>query len=141
MSKIKAGDIIRLEKARKFTTGSEEPTLLMQSDPRQVVTANKLACEIFNKDLSQIEAHRGGQVFDCLHSFSKEGCGIDENCNDCIVKDAVVDTLTTGNSNKDVAAVLDIKKNEITVPHEIQLSTKKVGDYATITIHKFKEKR
>ena len=40
------------------------PTLLMQAKPRQVVTANQNAYELFSKDLSEIEGYRGGQVFD-----------------------------------------------------------------------------
>jgi len=66
-----------------FLDNIEAPILLMQPDPREVRTANKQACELFEKDLSQIEGRRGGQVFDCIHSFTEAGCGKDENCEDC----------------------------------------------------------
>jgi dienelactone hydrolase len=42
----------------------------MQPDPRQVRTANKKACDLFEKELTQIEGYRGGQVFDCVHAFT-----------------------------------------------------------------------
>lgn len=39
----------------------DAPILLMQRDPRQVLTANKKARELFGKGLWQIREHRGGQ--------------------------------------------------------------------------------
>ena len=115
----------------------DRPALLMQSNPRQVVTANEKACELFGKALSQIEGHRGGQVFDCIHAFTEAGCGLDENCENCKIKNAVVDTFTTGNSHNSVHTILDIKKQEQNIPYEIQVSTRKVDDFAIITIEKY----
>ena len=51
------------------------PTLLMQAEPRLVVTANKEARSLFHKSLAEIEGKRGGEVFDCIHAFSEKGCG------------------------------------------------------------------
>lgn len=53
----------------------DAPILLMQGNPRQVVSANKRALELFGKALREVENHRGGQVFDCVHSFTEAGCG------------------------------------------------------------------
>ena len=116
------------------------PTLLMQSDPRLVVTGNKSARQLFNKSLAEIEGHRGGQVFDCIHSFSEKGCGLDENCEDCKIKDAVLDTFASGNPHNNVETVLNIKKQEKDVPYAMVVSTEKVGDFALITVVKYDEK-
>ena len=119
------------------------PTLLMQAEPRQVVTANEKALELFHKDLSEIEGHRGGQVFDCIHSFTEKGCGLDENCEDCKIKNAVVDTFATGQSHMNVETVLDIKKieeEEEIVPYAMVISTEKVGDFVLITVVKYERK-
>jgi len=126
-----------MEKHKTSLSQLNHPALLMQSNPRQVVTANEKACELFGKDLSQIEGHRGGQVFDCIHSFTDAGCGLDENCENCKIKNAVVDTITTGNSHNSVHTILDIKKQNQTKQYEIQVSTKKVDDFAIITIEKY----
>jgi len=118
----------------------EAPVLLMQPDPRHVRTANKKACELFKKDLSQIEDHRGGQVFDCIHAFTEAGCGKDDNCEDCKIKNAVVETFTSGKSFDGVSAVLDIKKSNSIMPYALQVSTEKIGDLALIRIDKYEKK-
>ena len=117
------------------------PSLLMQAEPRQVVTANKQARELFHKGLSEIENLRGGQVFDCIHSFTEKGCGLDENCEDCKIKGAVVDTFASGNPHNNVETVLDIKKQDMpTTPYAMIVSTEKVGDFVLITVLKYDEK-
>ena len=130
----------QMENHKAFLNALDCPTLLMQSDPRQVITANKKACELFGKDLAQIEGHRGGQVFDCIHAFTEAGCGLDANCENCKIKNAVVDTFSTGNSNLSVDTILEIKKHNQINPYELQVSTEKIGDYALITIEKYKTK-
>ena len=113
------------------------PTLLMQAEPRLVVTANKRACELFDKDLIEIDGYRGGQVFDCIHSFTEAGCGLDENCEDCKIKNAVVDTFASGQSHTNVQTVLDIKKQEEIAPYAMVISTEKVGEFVLINIIKY----
>jgi len=129
-----------LANSQAFVNSFEFPALLMQTDPRQVVTANQKACEVFSKSLSDIEGYRGGQVFDCIHSFTEKGCGLDPNCEDCKIKNAVVDTFTSGNSYEGIQTILEVKKNNVTSPYTIKLSTKKVGDFALITIGEYKKK-
>ncbi len=126
------------ENPKEFLDTLESPTLLMQAEPRQVVTANNKACELFGKTLAQIEGHRGGQVFDCVHAFTEAGCGLDVNCENCKIKNSVVDTFSTGNSHNSVNTILDIKKHGKINPHEMQVSTEKTGDFALITIEKYK---
>jgi len=129
-----------MENSVILVNSCEPPTLLMQTAPRQVVTANPKACELFNKTLSQIEGHRGGQVFDCIHSFTELGCGLDPNCEDCKIKSAVVDTFSSGNSHEGIQAILDVKKENGVTPYIIQVSTKKTGDFALMIIDKYMKK-
>jgi len=124
-----------------FLDNIEAPILLMQPDPRQVRTANKKACELFEKDLSQIEGRRGGQVFDCIHAFTEAGCGKDVNCEDCKIKNAVVDTFVSEKSFDGISTVLDIKRNNSITPYNLQVSTEKVGDLALIRIDEYEEIR
>ena len=56
-----------------YVNSLESPTLLMQGELRQVVTANKKACELLNKNLEEIDGHSGGEVFDCINSFTEKG--------------------------------------------------------------------
>ncbi len=125
---------------KAFLNSIDAPILLMQPDPRQVRTANKKASELFKKDLSQIEGHRGGQVFDCTHAFTEAGCGKDENCEDCKIKNSVVETFTREKSFNGISTVLDIKKNNSIIPYALQVSTEKIGDLALIRIDKYEKK-
>jgi hypothetical protein len=113
------------------------PTLLMQADPRVVVAANKSARQLFNKSLAEIEGHRGGEVFDCIHSFTEKGCGLDENCEDCKIKGAVLDTFASGTPHDNVRTVLDIKKEDGTIPYAMIVQTESVGDFVLITVVKY----
>lgn len=124
----------RIDNQRIFLNALELPALLFQSEPRQVITANATACDLFGKDLSQIEGFRGEQVFDCVHSFSEAGCGKDENCEDCTIKNAVVETFATGNSHYVVQTVLDVKKNDTTGPFDLQVSTERTNGFVIMTI-------
>ena len=117
----------------------DEPVLLMQADPRQVFTANKQALELFNKGLVRIEKHRGGQVFDCIHAFSAAGCGRDENCLPCKIKNAIVETLTTGRPCTGISAVLDIKASVGTQAHALQISTERIGEMVLVRIDRFEQ--
>lgn len=112
------------------------PVLLMQGNPRQVVTANTQALQLFAKDVAEVEGHRGGEVFNCIHSFSDAGCGKDVNCENCIIKNAIVDTFVTATAHN-VATTLQIKRADDPTPRLLQVSTEKVGEYALVTIEKF----
>ncbi|MEQ8175256.1 MAG: hypothetical protein ABRQ26_09330 [Syntrophomonadaceae bacterium] len=122
---------------RALVEAIDAPILVLQSDPRQVYTANQRACELFDKDISQIEGFRGGQVFNCIHSFTELGCGKDVNCEDCKIKGAIVDTFNTGNSFTNVKRTLDVKKAEKTAPYLLEISTEKIGNLALVRINKY----
>lgn len=116
----------------------DAPVLLMQGSPRQVVTANRRALELFAKDLRQVEGHRGGEVFDCIHSFTEAGCGKDANCEGCKIKDAIVDTFVTARSSG-ASTSLQIKKADGLKTYALQVSTEKVGDLALVRIDRYNE--
>ncbi len=115
----------------------DAPVLLMQGNPRQVITANNKALQLFEKELPEVEAHRGGQVFDCVHSFTPAGCGLDANCEHCTIKHAIVDTFVTSTPRRAVAATLQLKKAGGLEYRTLQVSTEKVGDLALVRIEKF----
>lgn len=115
----------------------DAPILLMQGNPRQVVSANTKALELFGKELSEVKSHRGGEVFDCIHSFTKDGCGKDVNCENCKIKNAIVDTFSTANSQNSVSTELSIRKANGTKAYVLQVSTEKVGDLALVRIERY----
>ena len=115
----------------------DAPVLLMQGNPRQVVTANQKTLALFGKELREVEDHRGGQVFDCIHSFTEAGCGKDVNCENCKIKNAIVDTFTTAQSHHGVSAELPTRKAKEIKTYTLQISTEKVGDLALVKVDRY----
>ena len=115
----------------------EAPVLLMQGNPRQVVSANRRALDVFGKTLTQVENMRGGQVFDCEHSFSEAGCGKDENCENCAIKNAIVDTFNTGTPHSGISTPLPVRKTGQPETRMLQVSTEKVGELALVRIKRY----
>lgn len=122
---------------RALVEAIDAPVLLMQSEPRQVHTANQKALALFGKILCEVEGHRGGEVFDCINSFTEAGCGKDKNCKDCKIKEAVIETLTTGQSFQKVSNQLEIKKANNTNTFDMQVSTERVGEFALLRIDQY----
>lgn len=114
----------------------DAPILLLQGKPRQVVGANRRALALFGKELSEVAGHRGGQVFDCLHSFTEAGCGLDSNCERCKIKDAIVETFTTSAPHA-VISTLPIKNGDETSTYLLQISTQKIGDLALVRVERY----
>ena len=126
--------------ADSFSGSLEEingPVLLMQGNPRQVVTANRQALDLFGKEACEVEGHRGGEVFDCVHSFTETGCGKDVNCEGCPIKDAVVDTFTSGSPHQGVVATLQVKKAGGNEHRLVQVSTEKTGKLALVRVERY----
>ena len=115
----------------------EAPILLMQGNPRQVVSANRHALHVFGKTLPQVENMRGGQVFDCEHSFSEAGCGKDENCEHCTIRNAIVDTFNTGTPHSGISTPLPVRKAGRAETRMLQVSTEKVGELALVRIERY----
>ncbi len=124
---------------RTFLDSFETPLLLMQPEPRTVTTANKNACALFGKDLSRVEGLRGGQVFDCEYAFTEAGCGLDEHCQECKIRNAIVETFKTGQSFTGISTVLTIKSNDEFKPYSVTITTESVGKLALVRIDQFQK--
>lgn len=122
---------------REWLEAVDAPLLLMQSNPRQVVSANKKALALFEKELHDVAGQRGGQVFDCFYAFTEAGCGKDSHCEGCKIRDGIIDTFATGKPHRGVATSLQIKKSAGTVTYELQVSAEKVGELALVKIERF----
>ena len=124
---------------RELLDAIDAPVLLMQGNPRQVVSANEKALELFGKTLAEVERHRGGEVFDCTHSYTEAGCGKDVNCEHCSIKNAIVDTFTTNQSHHQISAPLQIVKPAGTKGYRLEITTQKLDDLALVRIDRFQK--
>ena len=127
------------EKCRQILQAIDAPILLMQPEPRQVFTANSRALALFGRKLEEAEEHRGGEVFGCVHSYTRDGCGKDAHCTDCEIKAAIVSGFSGAAS---AVATLTIRGDHGDAHHTLAVSAKKAGSYALVRIDRFEmEKR
>jgi len=134
MHRIYTSNNHHIKNPHAFLDALESPSLLLRDDKKQVVTANKSACELFGKDLSRIEGRNGGQVINCVHAFNVEGLCKGLNCDNCKIKNAIINTFATAQSHQGVQTILDIKKKNAINHYFIQVSTEKIGDLVLVIV-------
>lgn len=116
------------------------PLLLFQRDPRQIVSANRMATALFGKSLEEINGSRGGQVFDCLHASSPAGCGKDAHCEPCTIRKAIVDTLETGTARDGVSSDLPVGRDGAVQTFVLRIATERLGEHALVRIERYTPK-
>jgi hypothetical protein len=121
-------------KCREILQAIDAPILLMQPDPRQVFTANGRALALFGKTLAGAEGHRGGEVFNCVHSFTPAGCGKDVHCEDCKIKTAIVGAFTGDASC--ALSTLTIRRGRDAL-YTLAVTTEQAGNRALVRIDRF----
>lgn len=120
-----------------FIDAIDAPVLVMQGNPRQVVTANRRALALFAKPLHEVEGRRGGEVFDCVHAFTEAGCGKDMNCESCAIKAAIVDTFDSATPHDGVSSGLTLRKGDGDRRGVLQVSTEKSGGLVLVRIDRY----
>ena len=121
-------------KSRAILQAIDAPVLLMQPNPRQVFTANGRALALFGKTLAEAEEHRGGEVFNCVHSFSADGCGKDVHCEDCKIRAAIVGAFTGEESS--AQSILTIRRDR-DAAYTLSVATEQAGSYALVRVDRF----
>lgn len=91
----------RLEKAREEQQALLEaiyrdaPLILMVVDSdRRIQQINGYAAQFANRKVKEMTGMRGGEALRCLHALdSPEGCGFGDYCENCTIRNKVLDTL------------------------------------------------
>ncbi|MBI9020288.1 MAG: hypothetical protein JEZ10_03405 [Verrucomicrobia bacterium] len=106
------------------------------SQTGNVLTANRQAQSLLQKELSDIAGYTGGEVFDCAYSRLPGGCGNTIHCSGCTIRNTVMDTFQDGQSRMKSPAYLN--RGAPGDPQKIALliSTEKVGDVVLLRIDK-----
>ncbi|ADI74045.1 PAS/PAC sensor signal transduction histidine kinase [Methanohalobium evestigatum Z-7303] len=81
--------------------------IMMVDSERRIFKVNKSA-ELFSGTTSdEMVGLRGGEALRCLNSLSNpDGCGFGQYCQECKVKNTVIDTFETGNNHYNVETSL-----------------------------------
>ena len=118
---------------REYLDHLEAPVLVVNGDG-VVKTANKVAQDLLQKDLSEIEGYLGGKVFECVHSTEPGGCGETIHCSGCAIRRTVMETLNTGNNQLRVPASLDCKTHTGVCGIHYLISTEKLGEVVLLRV-------
>jgi hypothetical protein len=97
-------------------------------------TANKQACDLIGKKLSEIQHGRPGDVIECAHASEPGGCGEQIHCTACTIRLKVLETYQTGKSFENVPAYPGVCLFEDVKRMSVEISTQKVGEMVFVTI-------
>ncbi len=82
--------------------------LLLDWD-RRVVKANRTVSFLSGQPAESMKGLRGGEVLQCIHHLdSPKGCGFGPECENCRVRNAVLETLGTGKNQENIEAWIPI---------------------------------
>jgi hypothetical protein len=107
------------------------PVLIVDEDCR-IVTANRPASTIAGLGPSKRDyiGLLGGEAMQCEYADLPEGCGRTYHCAGCAIRNAVKDTMESGDTQKDIPVILKRKTGDI----NIWVSTEKIFSMVRISI-------
>lgn len=117
----------------EYLDGLGVPVVVVD-DEGTVKTANEQARTLLQKDLSEIEGYKGGDVFECPYAKLPEGCGRTVHCSGCAIRQTVTNTFQTGQSCQSVPADLNHEAGEGIAQTRLLISTQKVRDVVLLRI-------
>lgn len=82
----------------------DAPLMMMVVDSkRRVQQINGFASQFANRSTEEMLGSYPGEALHCIHALQNaEGCGFGDFCNECIIRNTVLDTLANGNTNLQV---------------------------------------
>lgn len=111
------------------------PVLVVDSDGFGSI-ANKEAQKLIGKPLEKFTQRRGGDLFNCVHAQSPDGCGRTIHCSACIVRQSVTLTYQTGEPQVMIPATLKQGDPDSPAAVSLTITTVKRGDLVLLMIHK-----
>ena len=110
-----------------FLEGVDAPVFVANGDAR-FIAANRRARHIAGGNPAEIEGWLVGDVMDCAWADSHGGCGKSECCRACAIRDALIETLTSGTAVTRKPAYMDVKTRAGIRREHYVISTLKAGD-------------
>lgn len=116
-----------------FLDGFDAPVAVVNS-LGVVLTANRLARTLLQKELPDIEGFQGGNVFECAFAKLPEGCGMTLHCDGCAIRNTVMSTMVSGKSCLNVPAGLSRGTTNEHQDIRFVISTEKVREVVLLRI-------
>jgi len=117
----------------KYLDSLGSPVIVVDADG-VVVTANKNARGMLNKEPAEIEGFLGGIVFECAYARLPGGCGRTEHCSGCTIRRAVMETFETGRPSLKHSVILNRNVDKGIREFRLLISTEKVGGHVLLRI-------
>ncbi|MFP4453895.1 MAG: PAS domain S-box protein, partial [Desulfobacterales bacterium] len=101
------------------------PLIMMVVDhDRRIQQINGFAAQFAGRPAEEMLGLRGGEALRCLHALDDpQGCGFGEFCNNCLIRNTVVDTLENGRPHLQVEATFDFSLEGTTRTLTLLVST------------------
>ncbi len=93
------------------------PLVLMVVDSnRRIQQVNGFASQFAGRDVEEMIGLRGGEALRCVHALDDpQGCGFGNFCEQCVIRNTVLDTLKTGKTHLQIEAPFYFQKNEVDI--------------------------
>lgn len=118
---------------KRFLNSFKVPVVLLDSN-NKAISANGNALTLLKKNLAAINHVVLGNVFECAYSRLPEGCGKTSHCSGCTIRNAVMGTFATGESNLNVPATVISGSMGNGEPVSLKISTEKALNYVLLKI-------
>ncbi|MCD4807392.1 MAG: PAS domain-containing protein [Methanococcoides sp.] len=100
------------------------PLIMVLIDEDGIIkNVNRAATVKLGKDKKDCVGLLGGEIFQCINSFSGEGCGKNIECLECVVRRSILHTFKTGENIYKKEGELDIIDNGQPTPIHFLIST------------------
>lgn len=99
-----------------------------------VVGANKTAADLLHKPMEEMIHRRGGNVIECRHAATKEGCGRTEHCSGCNLRNAIKATYQDGEPRYGETSDHMVGPDSDRKSIRLSFSTVKRGDTVILTM-------
>ena len=119
--------------ARQILDFLEVPVLVVDGEG-VVMDVNSSARKVLELDEEQKGKELLGDVIECKHSKSDQGCGRTIHCTTCTIRNILTDTLVTGKGYEKIPAFQIVKTPQGEQKRKILLSTERVNDRILLRI-------
>lgn len=98
-------------------------SMMIINKERRIENINHSGIEAAHRKKEELVGLLGGEAFSCVNSFKGEGCGKNKECNQCPVRNAVMNTFITGENFHRLEGSLKIVHNGKISTHNLLIST------------------
>lgn len=98
--------------------------MMLLNEKAEILKLNKTALELFYSGQYDYAGNQPGDFLQCIHAINNPlGCGKGKECESCVVRDTITDTLENQVNHTKIETVLSVYKNKNIESHTVLLSS------------------